>query len=84
MIKSFKEIPLQTRIEYLKALPNGSPVRYYNRTSRLDGLPGIKIRDIGKYMKVMLDDGTYSLNYKRLSCQALDDAVAVSKKLSSS
>lgn len=73
-------IPLEVRIQYLKDLPKGSIVRYVRLHSSI-GYSFVKMSDCGNVMKVLTDDGIMAISYRKLTCDAIDDVIKVTIKL---
>lgn len=77
---TFKDLPLNLRVEILKGLPKGAILRYHNPRSKIHGKNVIKINDFGWTMLV-LDMVMIPIHYKNLTCDEIEKAVAVTNRI---
>lgn len=69
------------RKSILQELPLGEPVIYVGSSAFLQGKIGIKLKSTKKYMLIRINSNEYRCRYYSLTCQQIEDALKVHRKL---
>lgn len=80
-MQSFKDIPLNLRMQIIKELPKGYLLKYHNISSRYNNEQVVKMGDHNFLCMVLLNGMITPIHYKNLSCDKFNAVIQVSKRL---